>query len=143
MHHGWQRIREWCKKSKWRLSNNELLTQTTCWISQILNVKGEIISFSLLFRNELFSNTSSIRKWSFFSVGAFWKVINIFACTCPNRSGVGAIDNPGRFEQALDQYYIPEVLEEIFTHDISMFFKSSKIMGFIFCNLKKAQQTWI
>ena len=22
----------------------------------------------------------------------FWKVINIFACTCPNRSGVGAID---------------------------------------------------
>ena len=27
---------------------------------------------------------------------------------CPNRSGVGAIDNPDRFEQALVQYYIPE-----------------------------------
>ena len=47
-------------------------------------------------------------------------MINIFACTCPNRSGVGAIDNPDRFEQAFVQYYIPEDPENFFTHDISM-----------------------
>ena len=52
--------------------------------------------------------------------GPFWKVINIFACTCPNRSGAGAIDNPDRFEQVLDPYYILEVPEKIFTHNISM-----------------------
>ena len=39
---------------------------------------------------------------------------------CPNRSGVSAIDNPDRFEQAFDQYYIPEDHEKIFTHDIAM-----------------------
>ena len=33
---------------------------------------------------------------------------------------MSAIDNPDRFEQALDQYYIPEVPEKIFTYDISM-----------------------
>ena len=44
----------------------------------------------------------------------------IFACKCPNRSGVGAIDNPDRFEQVFDPYYIHEVLEKIFTYDISM-----------------------
>ena len=51
---------------------------------------------------------------------AFWKVINIFACTCPNWSEVGAIDNPDRFEQDFDPYYILEVPEKIFTHNISM-----------------------
>ena len=50
----------------------------------------------------------------------FWKVINIFACTCPNHSGVGAIDNLDRFEQVFDTYYIPEASEKIFTDDISM-----------------------
>ena len=30
------------------------------------------------------------------------------------------IDNPGRFEQPFDQYYIPEDPEKIFTHDILM-----------------------
>ena len=44
----------------------------------------------------------------------FFKMINIFACTCPNRSGVGAIDNPDRFEQAFVQYYIPEDPEKNF-----------------------------
>ena len=52
--------------------------------------------------------------------GPFFKMINIFACTCPNRSGVGAIDNPDRFEQVFDTYYIPEASEKIFTDDISM-----------------------
>ena len=47
-------------------------------------------------------------------------MINIFICRCPNRSGVGAIDSPDRFEQVLDQRCIPEVSEKIFTHDISM-----------------------
>ena len=50
----------------------------------------------------------------------FLKMINIFACTCPNRSGVGAIDNLDRFEQAFVQYYIPEDPENFFTYDISM-----------------------
>ena len=50
----------------------------------------------------------------------FWKKINIFACTCPNRSGVGAIDNLDRFEQVFDTYYIPEASENNFTDDISM-----------------------
>ena len=54
------------------------------------------------------------------SWGPFSKVINIFACKCPNRSGVGAIDNPDRFEQVFDPYYILEVPEKNFTHDISI-----------------------
>ena len=52
--------------------------------------------------------------------GTFCNMINIFTCRCPNRSEVGAIDSPDRFEQVLDQRYIPEVSEKIFTHDISM-----------------------
>ena len=47
-------------------------------------------------------------------------MVNIFTCMCPNRSGVGVIDSPDRFEQVLDQRYIPEVSEKNFTHDISM-----------------------
>ena len=47
-------------------------------------------------------------------------MVSFFASTCPNRSGVGAIDNPDRCEQVVDQYYIPEDPEKIFTHDISM-----------------------
>ena len=47
-------------------------------------------------------------------------MLNIFPSTCPNRSGVGAIDNPDRFEQDFSQYYIPEDPEKIFMHDISM-----------------------
>ena len=38
----------------------------------------------------------------------------------PNRSEVGAIDNPDRFEQVFDPYYILEVPEKISTYDISM-----------------------
>ena len=49
-------------------------------------------------------------------------MINIFACTCPNHSGVGAIDYLDRLEQHFDTraYYIPEASENIFTDDISM-----------------------
>ena len=66
----------------------------------------------------------SVIRGEFFWGGAvcrpFWKVLNIFPSTCPNRSGVGAIDNPDRFEQDFSQYYIPEDPEKIFMHDISM-----------------------
>ena len=47
-------------------------------------------------------------------------MINIFAYTSPNRLGVDAINNPDRFEQVFDTYYIPEVSEKIFMDDISM-----------------------
>ena len=47
-------------------------------------------------------------------------MVNIFAYTCPNRSGVGAIDSPDGFEHVFDPYYIREVLEKIFTRDILM-----------------------
>ena len=47
-------------------------------------------------------------------------MVNIFACTRPNRSGVGVIDNFDRFEQVFDTYYIPKASEKIFTDDISM-----------------------
>ena len=47
-------------------------------------------------------------------------MINIFACKCPNRSGVGAIDNLDRFEQVFDIYDIPKASEKNFTDDISM-----------------------
>ena len=45
---------------------------------------------------------------------------NIVICRCPNRAGVGAIDEPDRSEQVLDQRYILDVSEKFFTHDISM-----------------------
>ena len=67
---------------------------------------------------------SWLTSGSFFFMGGgcrpFWKMINIFAYTSPNRSGVGAIDNPDRFEQVFDTYYIPETSEKIFMDDISM-----------------------
>ena len=50
----------------------------------------------------------------------FRKMVNIFAYTCPNRSGVGAINNPDRSEQVFDAYYISEVSKKIFMDDISM-----------------------
>ena len=60
-------------------------------------------------------------------LGRFWSnrdppslIVSFFACTFPNRSGVGAMDSPDRFEQVLDQRYIPEVSQKIFTDDISM-----------------------
>ena len=40
-------------------------------------------------------------------MGDILKKINIFVCTCPNRSGVCAIDNPDRFEQDFDTHTPP------------------------------------
>ena len=59
-------------------------------------------------------------------------MINIFACTCPNRSGVGSIDNPDRFEQVFNPYYILEVPEKIFTHDISMVHRQKMLIFGVF-----------
>ena len=53
-----------------------------------------------------------------FSAHFVWH--DIFVCRCRNRSGVGAIDNPDRFEQPFDQYYIAEDREKILTYDILM-----------------------
>ena len=47
-------------------------------------------------------------------------MIDIFAYTSPNRLGVGAIDNPDRFEHVFDTYYTPEASEKLFMGDISM-----------------------
>ena len=55
-------------------------------------------------------------------------MVNFFPSACPNRSGVGAIDSPDRFEQVLDQGYIPEVSEQIFTHDISMICRQKMVI---------------
>ena len=49
-----------------------------------------------------------------------FSMVSFFACTCPNRSRVHAIDNPVRFEQVFDQYDIPEDPEKHFTNDLSM-----------------------
>ena len=45
-------------------------------------------------------------------------MINIFAYTSPDRSGVGAVDNPDLFERVFDTYYIPQASEKIFMDDI-------------------------
>ena len=45
----------------------------------------------------VFRWTSSRRGYHLFSIVSF------FACTCSNRPGVGAIDNPDRSEQACDK----------------------------------------
>ena len=67
---------------------------------------------------------SLLHVWGFFFKRGFQPIFaiwsKIFTCRCPSRSGVGAIDSPDRFEQVLDQRYIPEVSEKHFTHDISM-----------------------
>ena len=50
----------------------------------------------------------------------FSLMVSFIASTCPNRSGVGALDNPGLLEQVLEQYDIPDVSEKNFEHDFSI-----------------------
>ena len=45
---------------------------------------------------------------------------NIFTCRRTNRSEVGAIDDPDRFEEVPEQHYIPDVTEKFFKDNISM-----------------------
>ena len=59
----------------------------------------------------------------------FWKVIKIFTCTHPHRSGVGEIDKPYLFEQVFDTYYAPEASEKLFTKNLSIF-RSQKCLFF-------------
>ena len=49
-----------------------------------------------------------------------WSISSSVRVQIGQDSGVGAIENPDRFEQAFVQYYIPEDPEKIFTHAISM-----------------------
>ena len=49
-----------------------------------------------------------------------FSMVSFFACTCPNRSGVGAINSPHLFEQVFEQYDIPKVPEKIFKTDFLM-----------------------
>ena len=58
---------------------------------------------------------------------------NIFTCRRPNRSRVGAIDHPDRFEEVSDQHYIPDVTEKNFKDDSSMIHRQKT---FIFGVLK-------
>ena len=39
-------------------------------------------------------------------------MVSFIACTCPNRSAVGVIDNPVLLEQVFEQNYIPYVPEK-------------------------------
>ena len=55
-------------------------------------------------------------------------MVNIFAYMSPNRSGVGEIDNPDRFEQVFDTYDILKVPEKIFTHDIPMIHRQKMVI---------------
>ena len=56
---------------------------------------------------------------------------NIFICRCPNRAGVGAIDEPDRSEQVLGQCYIPDVSEKFFTHDILMIRRQKTLIFYV------------
>ena len=47
-------------------------------------------------------------------------MVNIFTHTCSNRSGVGAIDSPDRFEHVFHPYCTQEVLGKKFRHEISI-----------------------
>ena len=47
-------------------------------------------------------------------------MVNIVIYTCPNRSGVGAIDSPDHLEHVFDPYYIQKKLEKIFTRNVLM-----------------------
>ena len=46
-------------------------------------------------------------------------MVNIFTYTCPNHSGVGAIDSPDPFEDVFHPNYILEVPEKNFGYEIS------------------------
>ena len=47
-------------------------------------------------------------------------MVSLIACTCPNRSGAGAIDNRGLLEQVYEQYDMPDVPEKDFEHYFSI-----------------------
>ena len=76
------------------------------------------------FEEKIMNISKKLQIGNFFFRGGvcrpFRKMVNIFAYTCPNRSGVGAINNPDRSEQVFDAYYISEVSKKIFMDDILM-----------------------
>ena len=54
--------------------------------------------------NKIFLSLFNLQEgiWFFRGVAGRFEKWNIFSCTCPNRSGVGAIDNSDRLEQVFD-----------------------------------------
>ena len=50
-------------------------------------------------------------------------MVSFIACTCPNRTRIGAIDNPGILEQVFEQYDIPDVPEKDFENDFSIVYR--------------------
>ena len=49
-----------------------------------------------------------------------FSMVSFSTCTRPNRSGAGAIDNPGVLKQVFEQYDIPNVPEKDFEHYFSI-----------------------
>ena len=66
-------------------------------------------------------------------VRKFFKIDNIFTYTCPNRSRVGAIDTPDRFEHVFDPYYILEAPKNIFVHEILIIRPRKWAKNSVFC----------
>ena len=66
----------------------------------------------------LFSNFEQVRIFLGGGSRQFCKMVNIFTYTCPNHSGVSAIDSPDRLEHVLHPYCILEALENFFGHEL-------------------------
>ena len=76
----------------------------------------------LLFHQVFEPSSEGLKYVRFFrgASGAFrihFLMVSFIVCTCPNRTRVGAIDNPGLLQQVFEQYDIPDVPEKKFEHD--------------------------
>ena len=79
-------------------------------------------------QHQVFSIGDFLGGW-----GTFFKMVNIFTHTCSNRSGVGAIDSPDRFEHVLRPYCTQEVLGKNFRHEISIVRPQKLAKNALFC----------
>ena len=66
-------------------------------------------------------------------VGEFFKNCYIFTYTCPNGSGVGAIDRSDPFEHVFDPYCTLEVLRKIFTDEVWVICPQKPSKNGLFC----------
>ena len=101
------------RKTPWKLYDPFITFRLQMWTINYMHISK---SFSVCLWN-IFENITGMPLRGHLLAA---RMVNIFTCRCPNRSGVGAIDSPDLFEQVLDQRCIPEVSEKIFTHNISM-----------------------
>ena len=81
--------------------------------------KKSIWSKSLLKKEEWSKSLAKKSIWGFFfkgggALGQFFKNWHIFTYTCPNGSGVGAIDRSDRAEHVFNPYSTLEVLRKFF-----------------------------